>query len=186
MGFGPGHARPRRRRRPCYDGDVPPHAYPGDGIYGITNGSGPYWTGYEINTPLVKEIEQADMLYITPGLLALAELYYTEAQKNINAYTVFTSITCQYSPASITNTEGGVPHAGSGKYENAYQNKIAAIDQSMVLVSSAPKVANPTNALLNAPLQWRTKLTVRYIGYVFAVGWGGKRSDGVNKRWNIL
>ena len=75
---------------PNYDGDVPPHAYPGDGIYGITNGSGPYWTGYEINTPLVKEIEQADMLYITPGLLALAELYYAEAKTNINTYTVFT------------------------------------------------------------------------------------------------
>ncbi len=24
MDFVPGHARPRRRRRPCYDGDVPP------------------------------------------------------------------------------------------------------------------------------------------------------------------
>ena len=75
---------------PNYIGDVPPGAYPGDGIWGISEGSGPYWSGYELNQPEMQELEQADRLYITPALLALAELYYQEAKVNINAYTVFT------------------------------------------------------------------------------------------------
>ena len=75
---------------PAYIGDVPPYAQVGDGIWGITNGTTPYWTGYEYHTPWMAELEQADALYITPGMLALAQLYNDEATASINAYVSFT------------------------------------------------------------------------------------------------
>jgi hypothetical protein len=76
---------------PNYIGDVPPTAYVNDGIWGINNGSGPYWTGTEYHTPWMQELEQADALYITPGLLALSQIYNDEATASINAYVSFTS-----------------------------------------------------------------------------------------------
>lgn len=99
----------------------------------------------------------------------------------LNAYTVFTSITCQYHAASILDATGGLPYAGTGKYKQpAYNNHIATVDQTMTLVSADPVVANPTNDLLNAPLEWRTQLTVRYTGYVTdGEGWWGPWGGGI-------
>lgn len=76
-----------------------------------------------------------------------------------------TSITCQYYPTTITGATGGLPYSGTGKYKTAFKT-IAAVDQVATRVSPDPTVANPTNALANAPLQWSNKLTVRYTGYV--------------------
>jgi hypothetical protein len=75
---------------PSYIGDVPETAFVNDGIHNISNGSTPYWTGYEYHTPWMEELEQADALYITPGLLALSELYNDEAMASISAYLTFT------------------------------------------------------------------------------------------------
>ena len=85
-----GFQAPSYTSDPSYIGDVPPTAFPGDGIWGITNGSGPYWTGTELHTSWMERVEQADALYITPALLALTQLYAAEADTNISSYVQFT------------------------------------------------------------------------------------------------
>lgn len=76
---------------PNYIGDFLPNHVPGSGVVGVTgmtvpNGTGPYWSGHELNTPAFKFVTAADELYLTPGLLALATLYADDANRSNQAF----------------------------------------------------------------------------------------------------
>lgn len=78
---------------PSYIGDYWAGSVPGDGIIGPTGGSVPadsypYWSGNELNRPEMDFINEADALYVTPGLLALAQLYADDAKASISAFII--------------------------------------------------------------------------------------------------
>ncbi len=76
---------------PTYIGDVAPDYVIGSGVVGITGVSVPadavpYWSGTELSTPGVKFLFEADSKYLTPGLLALADLYAKDANASIASF----------------------------------------------------------------------------------------------------
>jgi UPF0716 family protein affecting phage T7 exclusion len=87
-----GLLEPTATSDPRYIGDSPPSAYPGDGINGLPNNTVPYWIGNELNHPEMELVVLADALYLTPGLMYLAELYTEEASHKIEATLDFYSV----------------------------------------------------------------------------------------------
>jgi len=76
---------------PTYFGDEYPGRVPGDGVVGPTGisvalGSERYSSAYELSTPGMKFLIEADSLYLTPGLLALTSLYAADALQSNNAF----------------------------------------------------------------------------------------------------
>jgi len=88
---------------PSYIGDVPPEAFPGDGIW-LPNGSIPYWIALELNHPEMDIVVQADALYLTPGLLRVASLYTKEASSTIGDLLYFNGI---FTPVSSRRHAAG-------------------------------------------------------------------------------
>ena len=93
------------------------------------------------------------------ALSGVGNFYLEEA--SIDAYTVFTQVTCQFAPSTIT-TAPGVPFVGSGKYAKFVNNYISEIEVADTRLDAFKVVSNPYNPYMTEWITWETALSVVY------------------------
>jgi hypothetical protein len=79
-----------------------------------------------------------------------------------NAYTVFTSITCQYAPDEITTTDG-LPFTGSGKFDKSPSKTVKRVQQTIERRDPHAVVYNPYNWYQNSPINYYSEFTLNYV-----------------------
>lgn len=79
-----------------------------------------------------------------------------------NAYTVYTSITCQWAPDEIT-TPDGPPFTGSGKFEKSPSKIVKKVQQTIERRDHHAVVYNPFNWYQNSPINYYSEFTLGYV-----------------------
>jgi len=89
----------------------------------------------------------------------VGDFYVEEA--SLDAYTVFTQVTCQFAPNTIT-TAPGVPFVGSGKYEKFVSKYVSTVEVADTRLDAFKVVANPYNPYGTEWITWETAISVIY------------------------
>lgn len=77
------------------------------------------------------------------------------------AFTVFTSITCQFAPDEISSSYGDV-FSGTGKYSKTPQKYIDSVDHAISRRTALPDAENPVNWYQVNAVNWYTEISVDY------------------------
>lgn len=89
----------------------------------------------------------------------ISNFYIDEA--TLAADTVFTQVTCQFAPNTIT-TAPGVAFVGSGKYEKFVSKYISEVEVADTRLDALKVVANPYNPYGTEWITWETAISVVY------------------------